>query len=129
MILVLTLFINKLTTPRYLSEIELKINGLILLGEPAALESFPTVQPWTLVANNKKQQRWLEDWMKQLPKKIKTKAAIIEKETVINPQFHREITGPKIAIVNSNQQLIGYFKPPFEKNKMKLTFSSIVAHR
>lgn len=56
MVTILVLFLNKITTPRYLSNIELKINGLVLIKESKAIIGMEHTQPdalWRIIVKDK----------------------------------------------------------------------------
>ncbi len=138
MVVILLLFFNKITTPRYLSNIELKINGLILLSEPQSLtfDSNELItkhqgKEWVLIAVDEEQKKALDILESKLKKPIKSHTIIMDADSKLQASLSKQL--PKfpetIAIISPNKQLVAYFKPPFERNKMLLTYSSIFTHR
>ena len=125
---VLALFINKITTPRYLSNIELKINDLVLLDEPITLQSpngsNPQDAQWLLLTHNAEQEKAANALVESLPKKIAS-LTVVSENTVDYPSLDKE----NIFIVNTDKVIMAYFKPSFDRNKMKLTYSSVFTHR
>lgn len=124
------LFLNKMLTPRYLSDIELKINGLVLLKQPKPLSIDQQPEGWLLIAGNHEQKQLLVNFVAGLKTAIQAKTSIMESKKVqeLNGNSPYD-TQEAIGIIHPNQQLIGYLKPPFNEHKMILTYSSIVAHR
>lgn len=131
MISILLLFLNKITTARYLSEIELKINGLILLDKPQRIYEVGTGSSWTLVASTPAQKIILDDLEQSLRRSVKESTQIIEAPIQVQSQINKIIPdyAAFISILNRERELIGYFKPPFDQHKMLLTYSSVVTHR
>ena len=121
---VLALFVNKITTPRYLSAIELKINGLVLLEEPIAMSEQGAGEQWLLLVHNAQQQQVANNLLEILPKKITDNTTVIN-----NLQRYSNLAQENILIANPSQNIIAYFTPAFEQNKMKLTYSSVFTHR
>jgi flagellar biosynthesis component FlhA len=125
---ILGLFLNKITTPRYLSHIQLKINKLEFLKNPIDLNL--NNQQWLLVYHTQEQEKALMVFREELREYIKEKTentalnslAISTQELPYNIQ-------ESIGIIKPNGLLVGYFKPPFDDHKMILTFSSIFTHR
>ncbi len=136
MVVILLLFFNKITTPRYLSNIELKINGLILLSQPYSidenkLKNKQEAKEWMLIAVDEEQKKALDDLERKLKKPIKGQTIIVDADSELRASLSKRL--PKfpetIAIINPKQQLVAYFKPPFDRNKMLLTYSSVFTHR
>jgi len=121
---VLALFINKITTPRYLSTIELKINGLVLLNELVNMQAAEPGEQWILLVHNTQQQKAANALLDSLPKKIANSTAVIE-----NTYAYSNLAQENILIANAEQTIIAYFTPTFDRNKMKLTYSSVFTHR
>ena len=178
------LFYHKITTPRYLSTIELRVNGLVLLKQPQLLadlqgqvvaqELLP--KKWRLLVLHKGpcsavcveymtslvimlgqlQQTHLEKTQLVLvadnaPELLalvnaadqnnvidRNKIQIIPFEDSHWQSFENSVdlaaqhttnAWPKIIIVDDSGHYRGYFTPPFNHNKMLLTYSSVIAHR
>ena len=182
------LFYHKITTPRYLSPIELRVNGLVLLKQPQLL--FTDLQgqavaeqlsprKWRLLVVHEGrcsaacveymtslvimlgqlQQVHLEKTQLVLvtdstdstaellalinaadqnnvidPKQIQTISPEDSrwqsvKDSVDRSTQHTASAWPKIIIVDDSGHHRGYFIPPFNHNKMLLTYSSVIAHR
>ncbi|MBX2809119.1 MAG: hypothetical protein KTR20_10860 [Cellvibrionaceae bacterium] len=130
MVLVLALFVNKMMTPRYLSALELKINGLMLLEQAAAIDGLEADGTWRLLSDAPQAREFLQRFIATLPNKIQQKT-----QGIALPPERWQVLANKlpsnnvIAIVNQQGQLMAYFTPPFNHNKMKLTYASVVAHR
>ena len=128
MMAVLLLFLNKITTPRYLSDIELKINKLELMKQPVVINN--NDKHWLLLSSNPRQQTLLEGFMTQLRDSIQKNTQIADLSQLnlssIGLPYNTE---DNIGIVNPKGELIGYFKAPFDEHKMILTYSSVFTHR
>ncbi len=128
---ILALFLNKITTPRYLSDIELKINGLILLKDKHRQVMSSKLQhsqlQWMLVAQNAADQKVLEDFLSQVKKSIRKKMVVAELNSIVLPPniFPQDA----ILLVNPQGQWVAYVKPPYQYPKMLLTLSSVITHR
>ena len=124
----LALFFHKITTPRYLSDIELKINGLTLLKQPVSSasvlansqSSITTNDRWIVVANNVADKKILEMLHASLKRSLQDKLTIVEQPNT---------KAQKVSIIKPDNLYIGYFTPPYDLNKMKLTLSSLLTHR
>jgi hypothetical protein len=128
MVTILLLFLNKITTPRYLSDIELKINKLELVKEPVTLQA--SGNQWSLLASTAEQKAVLAELMPELRPHIQEKTHIITIDSItgINSELPFDPT-ENIGIANTEGKLIAYFKPPFDQHKMILTYSSLITHR
>lgn len=128
---ILLLFLNKITTARYLSNIELKINGLVLLDKAEMLDIKNESAQWLLVANTEKQKELLDEFKPSLRKKAKNATQIVLAPIQLQSQLNKFIPNysSNISIINPDHQLIGYLKPPFDEHKMLLTYSSVFTHR
>ena len=119
------LFFNKILTPRYLSDIELKINGLVLLSEPVSMQQLLSINDkWILLIHNDEQQQAVSKLTDSLPKKIAEKTDVIE-----NSVNYGELDQAHIFVANTKHNIIATIKPPFDINKMKLTYASVFTHR
>lgn len=125
---ILILFLNKITTPRYLSNIELKINGLVWLEQPQLIPV--EGEGWQLLATTPEQFQFLEQVLPQLKSRIsqQTEALLIDDESLDILNKTATVYDPVIGVV-SNKRLLAYLKPPFDEHKFLLTYSSVVAHR
>ena len=114
-------------TPRYLSAIELKINGLELLKQPQAVVA--NSRGWVLLFKTPTQQKMLKELVPRLGEKIQMQTHIKRYDELnIDWQSLPYNSEQSIGIVQPNNQLIGYFKAPFDLHKMILTYSSLVTH-
>lgn len=131
MITILLLFLNKITTARYLSDIELKINGLVLLDEPPLINLVENKQEWTLVANTEKQKQILDELQQSFRKSVKESTNIVLAPIALQSQLNKQLPDypSVIGVINKDKRLVAYFKPPFDDHKMLLTYSSVVTHR
>ncbi|MBX2809922.1 MAG: hypothetical protein KTR20_14965 [Cellvibrionaceae bacterium] len=129
MVLVLALFLNKMTTARYLSNIELKINGLIMLSQPIDTGIAQHTGSWRLLVETPQAHKLLGALMTALPKKIQQQTTIIDSTPALQQQLANHLPDDSIAIINQQGQLMAYFKSPFNQHKMKLTYASVVTHR
>ncbi|MGH1485539.1 MAG: hypothetical protein ACRBCI_04910 [Cellvibrionaceae bacterium] len=128
MVTILLLFLNKIMTPRYLSDIELKINKLELIKEPIILDN--NIDKWLLIAGTTEHTKILTELNLELRDSIQEKTNIVEFKQLsppvdafpYDPQEH-------IGIANAKGELIAYFRPPFDQHKMILTYSSVITHR
>lgn len=128
MLVILLLFFNKMTTPRYLSDIELKINGLQLLKNRPSIADEKS--RWRLVSANSQQQQVLLDLLPLLKNSIQRKTELVTlSELSMSSLNGLYPTQEAIAIINPQGQLVGYIKAPFDQQRMILTYSSLVTHR
>lgn len=131
MVTILLLFLNKIATARYLSDIELKINGLILLDSPQTMEMPQSDAKWILVASTPEQKKLLDEFYPSLRKSAKAITDVTLAPISLQSQINKQLPDYSryISVINSDKKLMAYFKPPFDEHKMLLTYSSIVAHR
>lgn len=131
MVSILLLFLNKITTARYLSDVELRINGLILLDSPQTMEMEQADSKWLLVANTQEQKKVLDEFYPSLRKSAKAITEITLAPISLQSQINKQLPdyASYISVISKDKKLIAYFKPPFDQHKMLLTYSSIVAHR
>ncbi|MFT7224011.1 MAG: hypothetical protein ACI82Z_001559 [Cellvibrionaceae bacterium] len=128
MSVMLLLFLNKITKPRYLSDIELKINGLYLLKDNPVIVDED--QQWRLLVANAYQRRVLSDFLPLLKNNIRRKTKLMTPPDLLISSFDNLYsTQDAVGIINTRGQLVGYFKAPFSQQKMILTYSSLVTHR
>lgn len=128
MLVILVLFLNKITTPRYLSDVELKINGLQLLEDSPLVASTNT--SWQLVAANSQQQQVLSEFVLQLKDRIRRNTQVTNLSEFSNLSLDNFYPVQEaIGIINPEGQLIAYIKAPFDQQKMILTYSSLITHR
>lgn len=130
MVTILALFINKITTPRYLSNIELKINGLELIKETqrSSIDKAISGEYWMLLAADNEDKAALDTLHQALKTSLREKIIVVSHAgTELKAQVNRK--GKIIPIVKPSGEFIGYFTYPYDKNKMILTLSSIVTHR
>ena len=120
---ILVMFINKITTPRYLSDIELKINGLELLKPPYDVKVSNEQSHWILVASNKEEMDVLESFYASLKTSLRKRVVIQQQDGFPD---RRDQT---IAIVKSGEHYMGDLKPPYDHHKMTLTLASVITHR
>ncbi|MGS2718402.1 hypothetical protein ACVBE9_09535 [Eionea flava] len=135
MVTILTLFIHKITTPRYLSQIELKINGLVLFGKnnPQTIESLSHAgSSWMLLVDTEEERQLFKEIMPLLDNSVKTKIVVKEEADIGDTQnIQQQIQTSKsiIPLIKPNGEYIGYFVSPYDNNKVILTLSSVVTHR
>jgi hypothetical protein len=129
---ILALFFHKITTPRYLSVVELKINGLVLLSQavPVTPET-GSKDRWSLIASTDSQAVLLTGFEAELKSSLKSKTQILRGTVDLDAQLRNHIPSypDAIAIINRQQQLVGYLKPPYDQHKMLLTYASVLTHR
>ncbi|ODS24021.1 hypothetical protein AB835_05710 [Candidatus Endobugula sertula] len=125
MVTILALFLHKITTPRYLSNIELKINGLVMLEDKQKLNfvSDKLNESWILIAADKEDRQRLEALLQMLKPYLRKKVTIVDRSEVV-----ATFTDDIIPVVRPSGKYLAYFKPPYEQHKMLLTLSSLLAH-
>lgn len=130
MVTILVLFINKITTPRYLSQIELKINGLVLLGKESTqtIEELKSSSSWTLLVDSEEEKKLLENIMLSLDNSVKKTITVVEENT-LNFQSDIQTNKSTIPIIKPSGEYIAYLVSPYDRNKVILTLSSVVTHR
>ena len=123
----LLLFLNKITTPRYLSAIELKVNRLELISpiKKVAAES----AYWRFLIMNQEQKQAIEVVLPQLRKKIKAKTMRVSEKSIQDHTIAQYDSAEHIAIINPAGEMVAYFRPPFDDQKMILTYSSLFTHQ
>lgn len=130
MVTILVLFVNKITTPRYLSDIELKVNGLELISSSrrGGVGEGVSGEQWMLLVNDPEGKRVLDKLHSSLKSSIRDKVLVVYTPT---DAFVNAVKGQKklLPIVKPSGEFIGYFKPPYDKDKMVVTLSSVVTHR
>jgi len=77
-----------------------------------------------LLTHNAEQEKAANALLASLPKKIAADTVVIE-----NTFNYPSLDTDNIFIVNAEQVVMAYFKPSFDRNKMKLTYSSVFTHR
>jgi len=127
---ILVLFLNKITTPRYLSNIELKINGLILQKntERAEIQENLIKDRWVLLVSDAEEKEFLDNVFPLLKTSLKEKVVVLneaEAQLSYTPSTDKAI----IPLIKPDGEYFAYFKGPFDANKMILTLSSAVTHR
>jgi hypothetical protein len=134
MVTILALFINKITTPRYLSLIELKINGLVLLKQEnkAIIDELVSNPSWLLLVDSEEERQLLKDVALLLDDSVKDNIEVMD-ESILSAQsgFQSGIKTSKsiILIIKPTGEYIGYLVSPYNRNKVILTLSSVVTHR
>lgn len=188
--LVLVLFINKITTPRHLSKVELQINGAIEFDTPRRFadinlinhrgekfENSDLKDKWTLIFFGfthcpdvcPTTMASLAAWYELLDEDVKANTQVVmvsvdpERDSAAKlaeyvPYFNKDFMGAtgslanvqkfaaqlyiaftkvqlsddytvdhsaQIALINPRGDYHGFFKPPIDNGKMKLTFMSI----
>lgn len=133
MVTILVLFINKITTPRYLSNIELKINGLELVKKaqsptPSSEKEGVSNKQWILLVDNSKDKLFLEDVYQSLKRSIRQQVIIVYGS---NEALTARLNTRKkvIPLIKPSGEFIAYFTSPYDKEKMVVTLSSVVTHR
>lgn len=138
MVSILVLFVNKITTPRYLSLIELKINGLVLLDKDSRtpVQHASSPDSWLLVVSDEEERQLLDSMMDDLDASIKNQIAVVDEATLtLNVEVHTsKSTIPIIKPSGDTSGVgtgyyIGYLVSPYDRNKAILTLSSVITHR
>ncbi len=139
MLTILGLFLNKITTPRFLSSIELKVNGYILLNanKDGSRKDSENIfgaydnDKWTIVIIDESQREAITDLLSSLKNPMKSNTDVVLLNNEIKAKLSQQLPDRDdiIAVVNENNKLSGYFKAPFDNNKMVLTYSSVFTHR
>jgi hypothetical protein len=126
----LVLFFNKITTPRYLSDIELKVNGLVLIDEVKRVTASGAISDklWMLVVNNEKDKQLLEGLRQNLKGGVGKKITLVDK-TAIELNANIVTTKKIIPILKPSGEYLGYLTSPYDKKKIIITLSSVVTHR
>lgn len=130
MVSFLAMFLHKIMTPRYLSNIELKVNGLILAETPQALSveiNSNISDHWVLLIDGPKHRHIVNELRDSLKPKLRDQLDIIEQSTLKSSSL--ALNAESIAIFGHEHVYKGYFVPPYDVNKMKLTLSSVMTHR
>lgn len=130
MVTILALFINKITTPRYLSNIELKINGLELVKatEKNTLGEGVSGDYWMLLAADQEDKAALDALHQELKPSLRKKVMIVySAATELKAQVNQ--SKKIIPIIKPSGEFLGYFTYPYDTHKMILTLSSVVTHR
>jgi hypothetical protein len=136
MVSIMVLFVNKITTPRYLSFIELKINGLILLNKDSRtlVQHVSSPNTWLLVVSDEAERQLLESMMEDLDASVKTKIIVVD-ETVLKSTIDVQTSKSNIPIIKPSGDAagsgyyMGYLVSPYDRNKAILTLSSVITHR
>ena len=125
----LAMFLNKMTTPRYLSNIELRINGLILFKDPQLSVDLNHTN-WVLLVDNAEKKDIAEKLYDTVRSKLRNQLLIIDQST-LNVSLLSALTLKEktIPIFDATGLYRGYLMEPYELNKMKLTLSSVMTHR
>jgi preprotein translocase subunit SecD len=130
MVTILALFINKITTPRYLSNIELKINGLELIktSQPNIIGEDASGEYWMLLAADKEDKAAMDALHQELKPSLRDKVIVVyNAATELKAQVNRP--GKIIPIIKPSGEFLGYFTYPYDTHKMTLTLSSVLTHR
>jgi hypothetical protein len=134
MVTILVLFINKITTPRYLSFIELKINGLVLFKKEnkTLIEELVANPSWVLLVDSEEEKKLLDDVTLLLDDSVKDNVEVMDEGTLgaqydlqSDIKFNKNI----IPIIKPTGEYVGYLISPYNRNKVILTLSSVVTHR
>lgn len=130
MVAILAMFINKITTPRYLSDIELKINGLdiILKEQRQSVDASISGDYWMLLASDIDDKTVLDDLHRQLKSSVREKVVVVY-HSASELKAGANIVGKVIPIIKPSGEFLGYFSYPYDQHKMILTLSSVVTHR
>lgn len=132
MVTILVLFFNKITTPRYLSNIELKINGLELVNKADQISIGKNLSGdfWLLLARDEEDKLILDELHRSLKTKIREQVVVVYRST-LNSTIDLSVNTTKktVPIIKPSGEFLGYFKSPYDKNKMILTLSSVITHR
>jgi hypothetical protein len=137
---IMTLVFNRLMTPRFLSTIELKVNGYILLNadrdgsrkqSPSILSASEYNKKWFIVVDNEKEKKLITNLLSIVNDPMKSNTELMVSTPEIDSKLFKQVSNQDnfIAVINDTGKLSGYFKPPFDRNKMVVTYSSVFTHR
>lgn len=137
---IMVLVFNRLMTPRFLSTIELRINGYILLNadrdgsrkqSPNILSASEDNEKWFIVVDNDKEKKVITYLLSIVNDPMKSKTEVMVSTPEIDARLIEQVSQQDnfIAVINDTGKLSGYFKPPFDTNKMVVTYSSVFTHR
>jgi hypothetical protein len=137
---IMTLVFNRLMTPRFLSTIELKVNGYILLNadrdgsrkqSPSILSASEDNKKWFIVVDNEKEKKLITNLLSIVNDPMKSNTELMVSTPEIDSKLFKQVSNQDnfIAVINDTGKLSGYFKPPFDRNKMVVTYSSVFTHR
>lgn len=130
MVTILVMFINKITTPRYLSNIELKVNGLEVIrkGQRHHVDATISGDYWMLLAGDREDKSILDELHSQLKPSVRGKVIVVY-HSASELKSDANIAGKIIPIIKPSGEFLGYFSYPYDQHKMILTLSSVVTHR
>lgn len=137
---IMVLVFNRLMTPRFLSTVELRVNGYILLNadrdgsrkqSSSILSASEDNKKWFIVVDNEKEKKLITSLLSILNDPMKSNSGVMVSTPDIDTKLFKQVSNQDnfIAVINDTGKLSGYFKPPFDRNKMVVTYSSVFTHR
>jgi hypothetical protein len=137
---IMVLVFNRLMTPRFLSTVELRVNGYILLNadrdgsrktSPIILKPSEGNEKWFMVVGNETEKKLISNLLSILNDPMKSETGVMLTTPAIDSKLYEQVSDQDnfIAVINDEGTLSGYFKPPFDTNKMVVTYSSVFTHR
>ena len=137
---IMVLVFNRLMTPRFLSTIELRVNGYILLNadrdgsrklSPSIVSSNEDNKKWFIVVDNESEKELISNLLSIVNDPMKSNTEVMLSTPIIDSKLFQQVSNQNnfIAVINDTGKLSGYFKPPFDRNKMVVTYSSVFTHR
>ena len=137
---IMVLVFNRLMTPRFLSTVELRVNGYIILNADrdgsrkasnSILNSSEDNKKWFMVVGNEKEKKLIDDLLSILNDPMKSNTEVMLTTPAVDSKLAEQVSNQDnfIAVINDEGTLSGYFKPPFDRNKMVVTYSSVFTHR
>lgn len=137
---IMVLVFNRLMTPRFLSTVELRVNGYILLNadrdgsrkqSPIILSSSEDNKKWFIVVDNETEEKLVTSLLSILNDPMQSNTEVLLSTPEIASKLFEQVSDQDnfIAVINDTGKLSGYFKPPFDRNKMVVTYSSVFTHR
>jgi len=137
---IMVLVFNRLMTPRFLSTIELRVNGYILLNadrdgsrklSPSIVNSNEDNKKWFIVVDNESEKELISNLLSIVNDPMKSNTEVMLSTPIIDSKLFQQVSNQNnfIAVINDTGKLSGYFKPPFDRNKMVVTYSSVFTHR
>jgi hypothetical protein len=137
---IMVLVFNRLMTPRFLSTVELRVNGYILLNadrdgsrklSPSIVDSNEDNKKWLIVVDNESEKELISNLLSIVNDPMKSNTEVMLSTPIIDSKLFQQVSNQNnfIAVINDTGKLSGYFKPPFDRNKMVVTYSSVFTHR
>ncbi len=86
---------------------------------------------WFIVVDNEKEQELIVSLLSIVNDPMKSNTEVMLSTPDIDTKLFDQVSNQDnfIAVINDTGKLSGYFKPPFDRNKMVVTYSSVFTHR